>query len=471
MTISRPLRRLLGLATVGCLSSWGGGAVWAQDVIDLDPETEPLASVAEESRGWQLDWGFEGLASFRHSQENAFPVNFPFSPEQLPVGQSVGLLTTVDPGSHFEIPLLTLRLTATLGHSIEAHAKIDFIDLHERNPTSGDKDIDVDELWLRFGQETAPARLADGYGAYLKIGKFGHFERQDDRHLESYGLVSTAFNRLEDTGLEVGFDLGRHLYFKVSATQGNPVFFRDPNALAGDNGTDDFLRFPNPDPALGSGILIFYDAEVEDLDVDGKLELGAGLGWRWETSSGAGGDVQVWAYRRDLADTVDLKGTFYGGDLDLLLGPANAFPLPITNDRKEEVGGNFWYYDGGFSLFAQYVDQDLAGLGRLGYEGEVAWRFDLPVRWAVAGRQLFPSIAPAFRYSKLDPDIPDDKTPYPAPSVRWDWQKYDVGVRVGILSEIDLTLEYAFNRFVLGSGKTASNDELLTTLRWRFGSR
>ena len=40
-------------------------------------------------------------------------------------------------------------------------------------------------------------------------------------------------------------DLGRHVYVKVSATQGNPVFIRDPNALAGDNGTPVFRR-PNP---------------------------------------------------------------------------------------------------------------------------------------------------------------------------------------------------------------------------------
>ena len=30
------------------------------------------------------------------------------------------------------------------------------------------------------------------------------FERQNDRHLESYGLVSTAFNRFEDFGVEAG---------------------------------------------------------------------------------------------------------------------------------------------------------------------------------------------------------------------------------------------------------------------------
>ena len=56
-----------------------------------------------------------------------------------------------------------------------------------------------------------------------------------------------------------------------------------------------------------------------------------------------------------------LNGSFYGGDLDLLRGPENQFPFPLTSDDKREVGGNLWLYLGGASLFAQYVDQDLGG--------------------------------------------------------------------------------------------------------------
>ena len=33
-----------------------------------------------------------------------------------------------------------------------AHAKIDFIDLYDRNPTSTDRNVDVDEAWIRFGR-------------------------------------------------------------------------------------------------------------------------------------------------------------------------------------------------------------------------------------------------------------------------------------------------------------------------------
>lgn len=437
----------------------------AAQIPGLDAPAEAPAAVLAD--GWRFDWGLETRAHFRDSESASFPLAFPFTPPMLPPGQSVGLLETVEPGTHFEVSVVTLTLDAGFGETFEAHAKIDVIDLHERNPTSDDRELDLDEAWVRFGREVEPAREAEGFGAYAKLGKFGHFERQDDRHLESYGLVSNAFNRLEDAGLELGFDLGSHLYMKASATQGNPLFIRDPNALAGDNGTA-VLRRPNPDPERGSGIVILYDAEVEDLDFE-HLELGLGLGWRWEDDSGlGGGDLLLWAYRRDLAETVDFEGTFYGGDLDLLLGPGNAFPLPVTDAEKQEVGANFWFYRGGFSLFVQAVAQKVAGMDRDGLEVELAHRFDLPLRWAIAGRQLFPYVAPAVRYSELDPDFDGGDPRYPAPSVRWEWRKLDVGLRFGLVSGLDLTLEYADNELTLGSGRRASNDELLTTLRWRL---
>jgi hypothetical protein len=241
---------------------------------------------------------------------------------------------------------------------------------------------------------------------------------------------------------------------------------RDPNALAGDNGTP-AARQPNPDPELKTGIVILYDAEVENLDVDGDLELGAGVGLRLGGPAGrVGVDILGWSYERKLAETVELQGTFYGGDLDLLDGPFGLTPLPVTDDKKREVGGNLWLYLGGFSLFGQYVDQELGGLSRTGAEAEVAWSFDLPLAAAVGGRQLFPSIAPAVRWSHLDPGFKSHPLT-PAPSWSWDWTRIDGGVRVVVVSGIDLTLEYADNDFTLASGRKASNNEFLATLRWR----
>lgn len=414
----------------------------------------------------KLEWGLEAKANFRDSEENRFRVPFEFPLGFLPPGETDGFEETVNAGSHFELSTVTLLLDATWGDGLTAHGKVDFIDLYDRNPTSTDKKVDVDEAWLRFGVEPEPAALPPRGGVYLKIGKFPKFERQDDRHLESYGLVSTAFNRFEDVGAELGLNLGRHLYVKLSATQGNPVFLRDPNALAGDNGTPE-SRQPFPDPELKTGVVILYDAEVEDLDTDGNLEAGAGLGWRLADEAGRNGlDVLAWGYKRKLAETVPLEGTFYGGDLDILSGPDPRARFPFRGNEKREVGANVWLYLGGFSFFAQYVDQDLAELPRTGIEGEVAWRFDLPLVWAVGERQLFPFIAPAVRYSKLDNDFRNPIVT-PSPSFSWDWEKIDFGLRLGIFSGVDLTVEYADNQFILGSGAERENNELLATLRWR----
>lgn len=425
---------------------------------------EPAPEPPPEERPWTF--GFEAKAHVRDSDAFRFPVSFPFTPDMLPPGAEQGFLGTVDPGSSIEISVLTLRLDGRWGDAVTAHATVDLIDLYDRNPTSTGEEIDVDELWLRFGRETETALLPDSPGVYVKVGKLPKFERQDDRHLESYGLVSTAFNRFEDLGLELGADLGRHLVLKIQATQGNPVFLRDPNALAGDNGTPE-LREPDPRPELGTGVPILYDTDAREIDVDGDLELGAGLGLRLADATGRRGfELLGFRYERELADTADFDGTFYGGDLDLLLGPGNAFPFPITGNEKIETGASLWLYLGGFSLFAQWVDQDLAGLERTGLEAEAAWRFDLPLRWAVAGRQLFPFVQPAVRVSHLDPDFAAPRIT-PSPSFAWEWRKIDAGLRLGIVSGIDLTIEYADNTMTLASGAEVSQDELLTTLRWR----
>jgi hypothetical protein len=437
-------------------------------VLTAQNAAEEKGKTGEESGGLRpkLDFGLEARANFRRSEDNRFPVPFPFPPDFLPVGQTQGFEETVNAGSHFELSDVTLFADAVWGDGLAAHAKVDFIDLYDRNPTSTDRKVDIDEAWLRFGVEPEPAALAPRTGVYLKIGKFPKLERQDDRHLESYGVVATAFNRFEDAGAEMGINLGRHLYFKLSATAGNPLFMRDPNALAGDNGTP-AERQPNPNPVLKTGVVILYDAEVEDLDEDGNLEAGAGVGYRLADEEGRNAlDLLAFGYKRKLAKTVDLEGTFYGGDLDLLNGPFDLTPLAVKGNEKREAGANVWLYLGGFSFFGQYVDQDLAGLPRKGIEGELAWRFELPLVWAVGDRQLFTSIAPAVRYSKLDNQFRNHPQT-PSPSFAWDWTKIDAGLRLGLFSGVDFTVEYADNRFVLTSGAKRSNNEFLATLRWR----
>ncbi|MEO8502610.1 MAG: hypothetical protein ABI609_01825 [Acidobacteriota bacterium] len=467
MPMLRSLRRnavaVLGFTLV-C-----GAAVRAQPSAPPEPAADsPAAEVAAEDSGFHFKLGFEAKVNYRYSGDSAVKVNFPLE-SSAPV-----FLRTVDPGSHFEFSTFTLVGDASWGQNLNAGARVDVGNLYDRNPTSSGKEVIVHDAWLRFGREIRPATLPEGFGGYLKVGKFGHFERQNDRHLESWGLLSTAFNRFPDVGLEGGLDLGRFVYVKASLTAGNPVFIRDPNALAGDNGTDALLRKPPLNtPTLNSGFVIPYDTEVQDLGQTGHLQTSIGVGARFGDEAGnLAVDVLAFARQRKLADTVALEGTFYGGDLDILNGPFNTAPfvgpysLPLTSDKKEEVGANVWLYWGGFSFFGQYEDQKIAGLKRKGYEGEVAWRFDLPLVWGLAGRQLFSHIQPAIRYSKLEPKFLGGSPQYPAPSVRWDWTKIDGGLRLTIIEGIDLTAEYADNDFLLLNGKHVKNNESLVTLRW-----
>ena len=151
-----------------------------------------------------------------------------------------------------------------------------------------------------------------------------------------------------------------------------------------------------------------------------------------------------------------------------MLGPLNDFPLPGLDSRtKQEWGFNAWLYAGSLTGFFQYVDQDLGGLGREGFEIELSYDWELPYMGAVWGRQVLPWIAPAVRYSELDPDFAPGT--HPTKSVAWDWEKIDIGLRMGLIQGLaDLTLEYALNDFVRG-GVTESADEFLATLRLQWG--
>lgn len=462
LPLSLPLRLALVLAV--SVSLVAGAPAAGQGDDGLAPP--------DEEEGHRF--GVEAKVHYRDSEAARFPIPFPFSSDQLPPGESFGFVETVEEGSHFEASAVSLwyRGAWPRGESpgLAAKVKVDLIDRHDRNPTSTDDEWDVDEAWLRWGHETEPGGFQEETSYYVKLGKFPKFERQDDRHLESYGLVSTAFNRMEDVGLEFGAEVGRIFYFKTSYTAGNPLFLRDPNALAGDNGIPILApgAVQNPDPDLKTGIPILYDADVavDEVDFD-HPETGVAVGVRFGDDAGWWNlDVMAWGYRRDLADTVEIEGSFYGGDLDLLLGPLNLFPFDVTNDQKEEWGLNVWYYRGGLSIFGQYVDQEVGGLPRDGFEVEVAYEWEIPFTRFVFGRQLFPYVAPAIRYSELDPDFTGDPL-NPAVSFRWPWERLDLGVRLGILTGLDLTLEYADQEFVR-AGRSESLDELLATLRFNW---
>jgi hypothetical protein len=411
--------------------------------------------------GQTLDLQFEVKANYRDSDQSKFPTRFPFPPIALPEGATSAFVETVDEGNHAEVSLISLAGKWQLADSLQLQFKVDAIDLYDRNPTSEDNTIDVDALFLRYGDSFGATKIPAQNSVYTQVGKFKKFEQQRERRTESYGVVSTAFNRFEDSGLEAGFDLSSGFYGRLSYTTGNPVFMRDANALAGDNGTEDFRVPPNanPNPDLKSGIVMLYDAEIEKLNLSDDPELGVGLGYRWNSANqNQKLDVLAYHYKRDLSETRKLDGTFYGGDLDLFdLGDvpgAAGIRLPFAGNEKTESGLNAWYYAGDFALFSQYVKQEVASLDRDGFEVELSYVFNSPI-----------TITPVIRYSELNNNFAGHPL-FPAPSLTWDWRRIDYAINVDFTDSLRLIVEYADNE-VERAGVWEDHNEWLLTLRWQ----
>jgi hypothetical protein len=411
----------------------------------------------EEADGVQLRISGEVKANFRWSQDDSFALPG-FPPSFVPVGREQVELRTVSPGPSIEVSKATVFFDVELPRSLFGRVKIDFIDLYDRNPTSSDHNVDVDEAYLRFGAKYESLEPIPASHFYTLFGKAPKFERQPFRRLESYGLVETAFNRFNDLQLQFGGGVGRHVYFRAQVSNGNPTFFRDPNALAGDNGV---VPPPEPDITFDSGFPIFYHAEVEEVAFDDNFEGGFGGGVRFVSENQERGlDVLGFYYRTTLSEAAKLNGTFYEGDLDIFSGAG--VTLPIEGDDRIEWGLNVDAQLGGLGMFLQYVDEEAASLPRTGVSIELGYNFVLGDRGDP--RALFTVIQPAVRYSKLDNDF--FARGFPAPSVFWDWTKVDVGARVTILQNVDLTVEYSFHDIV--AVQEIDHDEFLTTLRLRF---
>jgi hypothetical protein len=425
-------------------------------------QEEPAEYFEKKDEGVSFRISGEVKAHYRWSEDDRFPLRTPFPPGFVPVGQENVALQTVAPGSSLEVSKATVSLDVALPRQVSARVKLDFIDLYDRNPTSTDKKVDVDEAWVALGRRQESLLPTEGTSLYALFGKAPKFERQPLRRLESYGLVSTAFNRFPDLQFQVGGSIGSAFYFFGQVSNGSPIFLRDPNVLAGDNGTGTPPP-PNPDPALHSGFPIFYHAEVEDLELDDRFETGGGAGLRFLSADRRFGvDVLGFYYRTRLSEEARLNGTFYQGDLEILRG-AGIPPDQLSGDERTEYGGNLDLRLGGFTAFAQFVKEEAASLPRTGFEVEASYR--LVLGDLADAKSLFPSLEPAVRYSRLD----NDWTAPPifiALSALWDWQKWDFGLRTTIVKGLDLTLEYSYND--IGAARTIGHDEFLATLRFRF---
>ena len=404
-----------------------------------------------------FDFRFEAKVNFRDSQQAiAFPPPLPsFEPNTL-----TPILETVDEGANAEVSLISVAGKWQFAESWQLSFKVDAVDLYDRNPTSTDDEIDIDNFILRYGDTVTATNIPSSNNYYVQLGKFKKFEQQRERRSESYGLVSTAFNRFEDSGIEAGFDLPSGLYGRFSFTTGNPLFLRDTNALAGDNGTQQSLEEFSLSSELNSGFPIFYDAEVEDFDLSSDPELGLGLGYRWHSNNkNQKLDILAFHYERDLSETRELTGSFFGGDLDLFqldeIPGSEQIRLPFSGNEKTESGVNLWYNYGDFSLFSQYVDQDLAGLDRDGFEVEVSYAF----KWHT-------NIIPVIRYSELNNNF-SSPAGFATPSLQWNWRKIDYAINVDITDNLRLIVEYADNEIETG-GRIIDQNEFLMTLRWQI---
>ncbi len=411
---------------------------------------------------WTLGHRLELRANYRDSEDESFTIRFPFPPSFLPVGQQFGRMQTVDAGTQVELSTAQLRLDLGYKEWFLAHAQLHATDKYRRNPTSDDRQIDADELWLLFGRKPEFLARPDGSSLFLQMGKFPKMERQPIRLLESYGLAATAFNRFEDVGFMAGGTLGRNLYWRLQATSGNPFYFRDPNALAGDNGVDELLT-PNPDPRLKSGFPIFYNAETEGYFLKTEnVQLGEGIGYRWQNDAQTFGfDVIAFHYRRELAAREKLTGTFYGADLDLVDAVHGVTGgLPIRGTRKREYGARIYTEWRNLTAIVQYTKQDAAGLYRQGEEAEIGYNFEIL-------RGPLVSVMPVVRWSGLQNFFRGVGTRYPAPSVWWNWTKWDAGVRITFARNIDLTIERTRHNIANPPPVKLNRAETLATVRIR----
>jgi hypothetical protein len=394
-------------------------------------------------------------------QEFRVPVDFPW--EFWEEGDDGVFLRTVDPGSHYELSDVEFGLDITFSDRWKALVLVHVEDLYNRNPTSIDDRVFVREFWLRYGVEDRPFRPLAAWDGFIQVGKAPRFAKHVRRHLESYGLWGTAVNRFEIPQVQIGWNLGSNVYIRGQYGVGAPLFMRDPNALAGDNGTAERVPGANA-PKYNSGFPILYDARPENFSLDGETEIGAGLGFRFASDEGdASLDALLWYFERTLEEAPDIEGTYYQGDLDLLLGAG--LPLPIEGDSKWEAGLNLEWRLGSWVGFAQYVTQDIASLERQGLEVVMAYNIPVPPLFAAWEEPVLNWIRPSVRYSQIDNDFVVEG-PFITPSMFWDWQKIDVGLRVGIVRQSDLTIEYAFNEAELLNGDTLEPNEWLVT--WRI---
>ena len=277
----------------------------------------------------------------RYTDELEVRSDFPFPGPFIPPGQSAVFLRTPDDGFSREISTVTLIGEMNLDPQIQGRFEVHYEDLYNRNPTSSDDKLQVREAWLRFGPRFEPLDAQPEKPTwYVLSGKTPRFTKQTGAPPRELRPVGHRRRPLRGGGARARRHPRHALLLARQRGSGNPLFMRDPNALAGDNGTPerDPRVFPsNVHPTLESGFPILYDTKSTGVDFDGKVQLGGGLGWRSIQGENEGCDAVVWYFERKLADRVTLPGTFYSGDIKLLEGPVPGdLPRRPAHPRQPE---------------------------------------------------------------------------------------------------------------------------------------
>ena len=377
--------------------------------------------------------------------------------------QPIGFMKTPDPGSTFEFQHLAISGEGHVTSGVFAKFEVRFIDQYNRNPSSADEVIFVRQAFVRLGEK--PDVLSDARGSrfYALFGMAPRFSKQVTRRLETYGMWGTAVGRFEQPQLELGASFGSNVYARAMVGTGNALFIRDTNVLAGDNLS---TAPPASDATHQTGFPILYDAKYQGVNSTKHTEVGGGLGFRFGGGERAGVDVLGWYFGRRLAETARLYESDYPGELAVL---KDAFaPIRTTGNRRREWGVNVQAKAGGLRLFGQWVDQDLAGAGRYGVETEAAWFIPLPGLFLVGESPFGNWIQPSFRFSWIHNRF-GAPLAYPRLAVIWPWKKYDFGLRMGLVRNVDLTAEYTFHQvFRSATLPNLPMKEFVVTLRTGF---
>jgi len=402
--------------------------------------------------------GAEVKLNFRSSSDVS--LSLPNADAPVPV-----VLQTVAPGSSFEVSNLILTGDGELATGLNAHFMVTVIDLYNRNPTSTDDKIFLREAWFRYGKKVEWMEPNASSSAYVQIGKAPRFTRRPTRWLDSYGLWETAVGRFEEIGAEIGGSAGGIFYTRLAVSNGNPLFFRDPNALAGDAGAAAPASGSTAPTPLNSGFPIFYDGKAQDVNFNGSLQWGTAIGVKLIGPQSRNGiELLFWYFSRTLSEDAPINGSEYGGDLRLLR--ALGVSLQLQGSLNQEWGTNAEARFGPLRVWGQWVRQKIAGLGRAGYEIQGAWRFPLGGLFAAGDQPVGNWLTPSVRFSRIQTDfeMPSGSV---APSVGWDWAKWDFGARLGLVRGLDLTVEYALNDATTKTG-TIHPNEWLVTVRTAF---